>query len=198
MKLLVTILLLFNISIVVAGINTNQLKDVGWDELSETQKLDILQSVTTNVKQNQQEQDKKLIPDVDQIDNITKWATVGDQIGDSLVRTATHLGMTTNEFVKTPVGTIVIGLIIWKYLGSMIFHLFSGILVLIVGVGSIWWHNKYTNSATYTYSEDKVTWWGAPKLIRKTYAQADSLYKELYMLLLICILILTIWILFSY
>lgn len=63
--------------------------------------------------------------------NVKQWVDVGTAIGAGLASTARELGIAANDFVKTPVGKLTAGIIIWHFMGSSLVHIVFGLLWLI-------------------------------------------------------------------
>lgn len=47
-----------------------------------------------------------------------EWAEVGQQLGQAIAVTAKELNIAVNDFVKTPVGMMTAGIVIYSYLGK--------------------------------------------------------------------------------
>jgi len=60
-----------------------------------------------------------------------EWADIGKGVGQGLAATAKELGVVANDFVKTPVGKLTAGLIIWNYAGDQILSFVKAILLLL-------------------------------------------------------------------
>ena len=65
-----------------------------------------------------------------------QWVDLGTAIGSGLASTARELGVAANDFVKTPVGKLTAGLIVWHFVGGTIIHIAFGTTWLIV-VGTV-------------------------------------------------------------
>lgn len=76
------------------------------------------------------------------------WANVGTQVGKALGDAARELGSAANEFVRTPVGMMTAGIILYKYVGNdllatgidltrMVFHIIAAGCIFFIG-GAIW------------------------------------------------------------
>ena len=90
------------------------------------------------------------IPTVAQID---QWANVGEHIGKMMGGAAKEVGVAVNDFVKTPVGVMTAGLIIWSYMGSMIVHVVSGWAMLIIMFGILTYIVKINKHYDITYDK---------------------------------------------
>lgn len=60
-----------------------------------------------------------------------QWVDLGTAIGSGLASTARELGVAANDFVKTPVGKLTAGLIVWHFVGSTLIHIGFGVLWLL-------------------------------------------------------------------
>ena len=98
----------------------------GWDKLSETQKAEFRKQVAVAAE----EKTSQPILDVKKVD---EYVALGERIGKMMGSAAKELGIAVNQFVETPVGKWTMAMIIWKYMGSAIVHVFGGVLVLVVG-----------------------------------------------------------------
>lgn len=85
------------------------------------------------------------------VDNVDQWLNIGERVGKMMGGAARELGLAANEFVKSPVGIMATVVILFQYLGSPIIHMFTGILVLLVGIASIRYivYNRRGNKITY-------------------------------------------------
>lgn len=61
------------------------------------------------------------------------WTEIGEGIGSGLVATAEKLGIAVNDFANTPVGKLVLVLIVWNYMGSQIVLIMTGLGLLFIG-----------------------------------------------------------------
>lgn len=61
-------------------------------------------------------------------DNVEKFADIGVKIGKVIAATCKELSIEVNEFVKTPVGMITMGLIVYKVVGEKLWSVIGGTL----------------------------------------------------------------------
>lgn len=85
-------------------------------------------------------------------EEVTKWA---DLLSGIVVTTAQKVGVAVNEFVKTPVGFVVTGLIVYKAIGDEIIQLIFGfgLWIFTCAVSVILLQNRPRNirtNVTYT------------------------------------------------
>jgi hypothetical protein len=84
------------------------------------------------------------IPEADTVEKYAKW---GKEIGSALGEVCKTLNVEANSFVKTPVGSLVAGLIIYHYFGKDMLKLilvlvFSLSLALATTISMRWWLTK--------------------------------------------------------
>ncbi|MBI5742347.1 MAG: hypothetical protein HZA25_00730 [Candidatus Niyogibacteria bacterium] len=79
-------------------------------------------------KQSAETPPKAAVPTVDQME---KWADVGAKVGQAIAATAKELNVGVNEFAKTPVGLLTMGLITWKVIGHDLLGIIGGTLAWI-------------------------------------------------------------------
>lgn len=75
----------------------------------------------------------------DKVAEVNEWVQVGAGVGKGLASAARELGLVANEFARTPVGQITIGLIIWKVAGGDIVQLLFGLLWMMTA-GGTWFY----------------------------------------------------------
>ncbi len=109
--------------------------------LSEVQQAEIAAQVA-KLKQQKTEAEQKaqqVIPEQPKqvAEKLNQWAEFGKNLGSGLVATARELGVAANDFVKTPVGMITAGIIIYRFVGKDLINqsadLFRQILKVTVG-----------------------------------------------------------------
>lgn len=98
----------------------------GWDKLSETQKAEFRKQVAVTVEE------QKAAPVLD-IKKVDEYVTLGEHIGKMMGGAAKEIGVAANAFVETPVGKWTMAMIIWKFMGGALTHLFGGAVILIAG-----------------------------------------------------------------
>ncbi len=140
---ILTMLVLFTSLTAHADISSSTVANAGWDKLSAAQQADILSKITTSADQNTQTTNELTNPA-----KIDEWVTLGEHIGQALGGAAKEVGMITNDFVKSPIGTLTIALIVWHFIGSVIIHMVGGGMVFLMGMGLIFWHSRSTKTST--------------------------------------------------
>lgn len=73
----------------------------------------------------QLKQDEAKNLDVSQ-EQVEKWANIGKMLAVAMNEFCTTIGVQVNEFIKTPAGMLVSGVLIWKYIGSDILRIILG------------------------------------------------------------------------
>jgi len=91
------------------------------------------------------------IPVPTSAEEVEKWSNIGNVIGKALSGTAKEMGVAVNEFSKTDVGFMVTVLVVWHFMGTMVVHIFGGILILLVG--SIYIHKVSNNMRSYEWKK---------------------------------------------
>jgi hypothetical protein len=117
-------------------------------------------------------------------DTAAKWAEIGHAFGTTLVTTARDLGTTANQFATTPVGKIVVAIVVWKYLASditaIVTHVLVGLLFLLGGISL----GLYFIRRATLRKVDSEEWtqipvlWGLrvrQKLVKRTYLMKEAL-----------------------
>ncbi len=107
-----------------AAIETMDLNKAGFSKLTETQKVDILNEI---------ERVSNKADGVETVEKVSKWVTVGTDLGKGLAGAAKELGVTANEFIKTPVGKLTAALIVWHFMGGTLIHIFGAFAIWIIG-----------------------------------------------------------------
>lgn len=196
MKRLIMIVMLMFATISYADITSNTIDSVGWNKLTEPQKAEILKNITDKVVATQTAQ--IAATDLSNPAKLNEWVDLGKNIGLAFGGAAHELGIAANDFVKTPVGLLTIGLIVWHFMGSMLLHFFGSILVMFVGLGFIRWHYLSQVETQETYSPDKTNIFGNSRLLTRTEPAPDNDWKVWYMVIGVLTIIASMLVAFSY
>lgn len=102
---------------------------------------------------------------VEKLKVVQAWAEAGAQLGAALANAAKELGVAANDFVKTPVGIMTAGIIIYKYVGKDLIrfgvYIVGGIVYFIVYM-ILWWilvrRFVLIKSIAYVDHEAKLPW----------------------------------------
>lgn len=143
----------------------------GFNDLSDEQQAQIIAQVAA--MKGQQSSVVGAIAEVDP-DVVDKWVGMGQAIAKTIGEVAKELGIAVNEFAKSPVGILVVALVIGSVAGGPIVHVMGGILVLIVGLGAVYFLNRKADNWEYVYSPDKTNIFGNARLVSKTRTGSDS------------------------
>jgi len=168
------------------AISTRDLDSAGWQNLSESQKADVLKAVADTSDKTKKADPPAVAPPVTptvaEAVNVvaknpsaaTEWASVGVGVAQGLAAAAKELGVAVNDFAKTTVGQWTLWMIVWHIFGKVIIHIIGALIVLAVGMGFVWELRRRLWSEDVTYSETAVTWWGAPKVLEVKPHRFDS------------------------
>lgn len=168
MKKLFALALLVISTAVFAGNTTSAVSDAGWDNLSASQRAEILKQVAAQAEQNKKDTVGSLVPEPQKVD---EWVAIGERVGKMMTGAAREVGMALNDFMNTPVGMITMGLIIWKVMGGVLVHLFGGVAVWCVGAVVMTALYRRFTRRNVIYDQEKTNWFGNhPKLKVETSA----------------------------
>lgn len=143
-KLLMVLLMIPMMAHAVVEVNTRG--------LTESQKAEL-------VKQAELMKQEAAGPVDDPADRVDKWVNVGERVGKMLGGAAKEVGVAVNQFVTTPVGMMTAALIVWHYMGSMIIHVISGWVVLIISVMMITYVYRRSTKQVITYDVEAGRNW---------------------------------------
>lgn len=151
-KVIFVFLAVFSTSIF--ALSASDVNNAGFNDLTDQQQIEILKAVADKKAQAKQEQ-QPAVPNVDQLD---QWATVGTKVGQGLAAAAKEVGVTVNDFAKTPVGKLTAFLIVWNFIGAQIVHIIGGILIWIVGFAFLhyWYKHSYPDAVKYSKTEKNI------------------------------------------
>lgn len=96
-----------------------------------------------------------------------QWINFGEQVGKMLGSVAKEVGVQVNAFVQTPVGKMTMALIVWNYIGSVIYHFVGGLMVLTVGLSFILYFARRSRSLHIVYDTEKRDIFG--RSVQKSY-----------------------------
>lgn len=164
MKYIICLVLLL-MSTVTFAVDSRDVNGVGFDKLSESDKLGVMKTIAEKAQSTMSTPEK-----------VSAWVKVGTDIGAGLAGAARELGVQANEFVKTPVGEWVAFLIIWHFMGSMVVHVMAGGILLIVGIFTIRWYYRIICGVEIKYDPVRTDIFGRAILISKRYPAIDSEY----------------------
>jgi hypothetical protein len=129
------------------------------------------------------------VPDVSTLtpERITSWAQVAAGFADAIGLAANKLGVSVNEFIKTPAGMITVGVILWKVAGTAIIKI-CFLLLVIAGTKSI----LRAMWASGTYQETRNFLWYERTVSRRKYQEWRSATDNLIQVTMFVLLLSTI------
>jgi hypothetical protein len=133
------------------------------------------------------------------VDNVDKWVDVGERFGKMLGGAAKEVGIAVNDFVKTPVGMMTAGLIVWSYMGSMIVHVVVGLLLFVVGISILsFFHLRATRMEVKYDTTAPRNWFGQYPVIGKTRERLDTDSSIAYLFGYFVTAIVSLFVIFSW
>lgn len=88
----------------------------------------------------------------------TQWAALGANIGQAMLGAAKEIGMAAGEFAQTPLGKVVVSIVVFKVLGGTFLHLLAAALLIGIGITFFWYvHRRILQLPKY---ESKSVLWG--------------------------------------
>lgn len=78
---------------------------------------------------------------------VEEWGKIGANIGQALVGAAKEVGVAAADFAQTPVGKIVVFIIVLKVIGGKMIAILAGIALICL---SIWAHKYISNNYIYS------------------------------------------------
>jgi hypothetical protein len=135
------------------GISSNAVNGAGFDDLTEAQKAEVLKTIADKVAASKVA--PTVIEAVSTPKKVGEWLDVGTKIGQMMGGAAKELGIAVNDFVKTPVGQWTMAIIIWKFMGGALVHVFGGLLLLAVCLTVIWLVARTQREVDITYDAEK-------------------------------------------
>lgn len=94
-------------------------------------------------------------------EDISAWAEAGTAIAKTLGAAAKEVGVSVNEFIKTPAGWLVVAIILWNLLMADILL----ISLTILAWGIFMWKAKDIRVVSYS-TEEKPGWFGSTKIYK--------------------------------
>ena len=132
-------------------------------------------------------------------EHVDKYADVSVRIGKMLSGAAKEVGIAVNEFVKTPVGMMTAGIILWHYMGGMIVHVVSGWAFLIISFSLLFWYSRRVSTMVIEYDiAGGRNWMGKYPVIK---VNRDAMDESVLIAILLGYLfstIISIWIMFAW
>jgi hypothetical protein len=196
MKRLIMIVMLMFATISYADMTAETLNSAGFKDLNDIQKAEVLKVVADKVTA--QKASEVSASDLNNPAKLNEWVNLGKNIGLAFGGAAHELGIAANDFVRTPVGLITMGLIVWHFMGSMLLHFFGSLMVMMVGFGFLNWHYRTQVKTDETYSPDKTNIFGNSRLLTRTEPAPSDEWKISYMVIGVFTIIASMIVAFSY
>jgi hypothetical protein len=169
--------------------------DVNTRGLTESQKADLVRMADT---MRAQQPTTTIEKSEDLADTVGKWANVGEQFGKMIGGAAKEVGIAVNEFIKTPVGIMTAGLIIFNYIGGPIIHVTLGLLLFTVGMSLVTWFIFKCTKMTVEYDTSKTNLFGNHPVKSKTRSELDEGHTIVVCFGYLITLTISIWTMFAW
>lgn len=133
------------------------------------------------------------------VSKVDKYVDVGERIGKMMGGAAKEVGVAVNDFVKTPVGLMTAGLIVWHYMGGMMVHVISGWAFLIISFSLLFWYSRRVSTMVIEYDiAGGRNWMGKYPVIKVNRDAMDESALIAILFGYMCSTIISIWIMFSW
>lgn len=121
----------------------------------------------------------------------TQWASFGANIGQAMLGAAKEIGMAAGEFAQTPLGKVVVSIVVFKILGTAFLHICAAALLLTIGLTFFWYiHRRILQLPKY---EAKPVLWGLwQRKVLIGYENNDNGNRDSWNIVSVVALILTI------
>lgn len=108
----------------------------------------------------------------------SKWAELGKNAVVALIAAAKELGIAANDFVQTPVGKMVMFVVIWKFMGVQVLGIVFGLLLIITGCTAsvLLWNHLSINRIEYENIPRFNGAWISRKIKSKVPASAEGMF----------------------
>lgn len=156
-RMFVGLILMLVTMVASAQMGTNTVSSAGWDKLPETEKAKILKHITDVAA--------TPVSKATTAEAVDKWVDTGERIGRMFQGAAKEVGVAVNDFVKTPVGMMTMGVIIWKYMGKDILQVLIAGAFFVAGLITIWVVFRRGRAEVRQYSPDKKDIFGRARLV---------------------------------
>jgi hypothetical protein len=181
--LLVATLMFSSMAMAAVEINTNGLNDSQKAELvkaAEAMKATAPSSTTATVEA------------------VDRWADVSLKFAKAIGVAAKELGIAANDFLKTPAGMMTAGVIVFQYMGGPIIHVGFGLLILLIGIGTLTWFNRAATRVDYEYDTTVKNIFGNYPLKGKIKRAISDDVSAGLLIGYLLVLVISIWVTFSW
>jgi hypothetical protein len=93
-----------------------------WNQLTPQQQAEMAQLIAQKAAAG-----STTLPDVEP-EEVEGWLKLVDKVGEGLIKLAHDLGVEANELLKTPVGMMTMGLVVYSVMGEQILELATGMI----------------------------------------------------------------------
>jgi len=155
-----------------AQLNSSNVNQAGFNQLTEEQKAQVVQHVATLAAQQSGPQAV--------VEKANTWAQVGQGLGQGLVAMAREMGVAVNEFAGTTVGKIATVMLLWHYMGNDLMRLAAGFVVAVVGLGYLRWLMNHQFPTEIRYSETEKNVFGNRVVVNRRRASVNAEAAFLY------------------
>jgi hypothetical protein len=178
-----------------AAIESDAARQAGFGKLTETEKAEVLKTIAEKAAGRAEEAAHGAISAAKKAD---EWLNVGERVGKMFAGAAKEVGMAVNEFAKTPVGMLAMGLIVWNYMGGVAIH-FGGALIVLMSSGAFMlWFARRRREVLYQYDPEKTDIFGRSRLVSVERRKMDDDTMTAIVIMWGLTAIATIWIMFSF
>lgn len=114
-----------------------------------------------------------------------KWGKLGENVGKATVAAAKEVGVAANEFVSTPLGKIVTGIVIYKVIGTEALKIIVGAFIMFFFFSIGLWF-IFRRPVNVTYENVPVLYGMWNRRLVKSQKAADELGEARYFFAAIC------------
>ena len=161
-KFLIAIAMMLSLGIANAASSGTEIDTRG---LTATQKAELVK----------QAEAMKASTPLETAEKVDKWVDVGERLGKMMGGAAREVGIAVNDFVKTPVGLMTAGLIVWNYMGSMLIHVVGGFTILFITFGLLTWYSRRLRTVEVKYDKEAgKNWLGRYPVLSREVSKIDD------------------------
>lgn len=88
----------------------------------------------------------------------SQWGELGANMGRATVAAAKEVGLAANDFAQTPLGKIIIAIVVYKIIGINILHVVYGVIILTIGLGLSLYFILKSKYSEVEYENIPVLW----------------------------------------
>lgn len=114
-------------------LNSNDVQSAGFSDLTDADKALVIKEVADKVAASKLKTAQGGLPTAtESVESAQKWVDIASGMGRGIVTLVKELGVTVNEFLKTPAGLMTIGLLAFHVMGKAIIHVAAGVVMPFV------------------------------------------------------------------